>query len=151
MFPELTEQQINQVEKQIEKEQNAATTFNGKSFLYDFKKGDFVRRNGKLVEVRGRDALKVWIEKVIRTHRFRFKIYKDVPYGVRIEDLIGTTLPRGFVQSELKRELTEAILINELIESLTEWEIEHECDRLTIRFTVISVYGPFDMEVEEVV
>lgn len=151
MFPELTEQQINQVEKQIEKEQNAATTFNGKSFLYDFKKGDFVRRNGKFVEVRGRDALKVWIEKVIRTHRFRFKIYKDTEYGVLIEDLIGTTLPRGFVQSELKRELTEAILINELIESLTEWEIEHDGDRLTIRFTVISVYGPFDMEVEEVV
>ncbi len=39
----------------------------GKSFLFDFKAGDFVVRDGKLVECDGMDAIKVWIEKILRT------------------------------------------------------------------------------------
>lgn len=148
MFPANTEEALNQINKKIEKEQTSTTSLTKmKSFLYDFKNGDFVIRDGKLIEVYGKDALKVWIEKIIRTHRFRFKIYKDTEYGVLIEDLIGSTLPWAFVQSELKRELAEAILTNEFIENLTNWEIIRESDYLIIKFTVETVEGAFAMGV----
>ena len=42
----------------------------GKSFLYDFKKGDFVMKNGKMVVIHGIEVLKQWILKVLKTERF---------------------------------------------------------------------------------
>ena len=40
-----------------------------KTYLFDFDKGDFVIRDGKLVECDGVDAIKVWIEKILRTEK----------------------------------------------------------------------------------
>ena len=40
-----------------------------RSYLFDFNKGDFVVRDGKLVECDGMDALKVWIEKILKTEK----------------------------------------------------------------------------------
>lgn len=37
-----------------------------KSYLFDFDRGDFVVRDGKLIECDGIDAIKVWIEKIKR-------------------------------------------------------------------------------------
>lgn len=139
MFPELTtlEEEIVETDR----------VFNGRSFLFDFQKNDFVYRNGSLVEVEGKDALKVWIEKVIRTEKFRFSIYEDIDYGVTIEDLFGNNLPQEFVESELKRELTEAIIVNPYIEDLTEWTLVKEGSKWTIGFTVVTTNEAFQMEV----
>lgn len=121
--------------------------FNGRSFLYDFKKGDFVYKNGAPIEVTGMKALRVWIEKVIRTERFRFKIYEEIEYGVSIEDLIGSMLPRGFTESELKRELTESILLNPIVEELTDWAFDINGSEWRITFTVVTIDDAFVMEV----
>ena len=43
-----------------------------KSYLFDFDSGDFVVRDGKLVECDGIDAIKIWIEKILqRSFLFR--------------------------------------------------------------------------------
>lgn len=144
MFPE-------DVAEYIENEEittnDTSSTFNGRTFLYDFKIGDFIYKNGAPIEVVGIKALQVWIEKVIRTERFRFKIYEDIEYGVSIEDLFGSMLPKGFVESELKRELTESILLNPFVEEVTDWDFEIEGSEWKIAFTVISIEGAFEMEV----
>ena len=126
---------------------NTAPVYNGRSFLYDFKKGDFIYKNGTPIEVTGLKALEVWIEKVIRTERFRFNVHKGVNYGVTIEDLIGSLLPRGYIESEMTRELTESILENPLVDDLTNWNFEVEGSLWTISFTVHTVEGAFEMEV----
>ena len=40
-----------------------------KSYLFDFGSGDFVVRDGKLIECDGIDAIKVWTEKILRTEK----------------------------------------------------------------------------------
>ncbi|AVK82461.1 hypothetical protein C3943_02310 [Lysinibacillus sp. B2A1] len=146
MFP--ADVQTYLTNEDMEISERDARTFNGTTFLYDFKKGDYVYRNGAPIIVEGQKALEIWIEKVIRTERFKFRIYDNVEYGVTIEDLIGSNLPYSFLDSEMKRELTESILKNPLIENLSEWKFEREGSLWTITFTVETVDGSFEMGVE---
>lgn len=122
----------------------------GKSFLFDFKKGDFVLKDGRLVEIEGIKAIQVWIEKVLRTQKFRWGIYKDVDYGCTIEDLIvGNSYPKSFLESELKREITDAVLKHPLIESLINWDFVRTDDKLRVIFTVNLLDGKtFNQEVK---
>lgn len=112
-----------------------------KTFLFDFSKGDFVLQDGKLVTVEDIEAIKIYIQKALKTERFRFKIYdkedKESEYGVTIEDLIvGHDYPQSFIEAELKREITTSLLKNDLIESLSEWKIEKNNPLLNINFKV---------------
>jgi len=112
----------------------------GKSFLFDFKSGDFVLQDGRPAEVSEIYALIVWIEKVLRTEKYRYKVYerKDKnEYGVVLEDLIvGNNFPHSFVEAELKREITQALTKHPMIQSLSNWEIEKENPELKISFKV---------------
>lgn len=145
MFPEDIAEYVDDEESVTENTPN----FNGKAFLYDFKQGDFIYKNGAPVEVEGIRAIQVWIEKIIRTERFKFAIYEGVDdYGVALEDLIGANLPRGFVESEMKREITEAILNNPYIEDVVNWGFAKDGSEWTISFTVITDTEAFEMGVD---
>ncbi|MGD6845226.1 DUF2634 domain-containing protein [Bacillus infantis] len=129
-----------------DEEQDLETSYSGKSFLFDFDKGDFVFRNGKLVPVEGKEALKVWINKVLKTEKFRFEIYekeeREEEYGVIIEDLIiGHSFSLPFIESEQKREITVALLRHPMIDSLEDFRVEREKSLLRISFEVILADG----------
>jgi hypothetical protein len=119
----------------------------GKSFLYDFDKKDFVLKDGKMVEIYGVDVLKQWITKVLKTERFRFRIYDDVEYGVTIEDLIGSNFPRAFVEAEIKREVTTSLLRHTHIQTVEEWSFERDGGWMKVNFSVGTVEGSFWQEV----
>lgn len=135
MFPEDISNYINDEEVINE---NTTLTFNGKSFLYDFKKGDFIYKNGAPIEVDGIKAIQIWIEKVIRTERFKFNVYDGINYGITLEDLIGSNLPKGYIESEMKRELEESILNNPYIEELINWSFIVDGSQWIVGFTVIT-------------
>ena len=79
MFPNSTGVTLN----------NETISSNGtKSYLFDFDSGDFVVRDGKLIECDGIDSIKVWIEKILRTEKVRYNIYNNTEYGCHLEDLI---------------------------------------------------------------
>lgn len=118
----------------------------GKSFLYDFDKGDFVFKNGKMIEIHGLETLKQWILKVLKTERFRFRIYKDIPYGVTLEDLIGSSLPRAFIEAEIKREVTASLLEHTHIQEIQEWQFSHDGKWMRIKFRVVTVEGAFEID-----
>ena len=40
--------------------------------------GQFAVRNGRLVKIRGLAALKMWIEKILRTEKDRFRAYDTI-------------------------------------------------------------------------
>lgn len=126
----------------------------GKSFLFDFKKGDFVMKDGKLVVLEGIEALKMWIIKVIRTEKFRFRIYEntefenDEQYGVMLEDLIGSNFDREFIEAEIEREVTEALLLHEYIISVDEWQFERNSKKMTVSFAVTTYDETLNMEVD---
>ena len=84
-----------------------------KTFLFDFNIGDFALRDGKLIECDGIDAIKVWIEKILRTEKDRYKIYDNTEYGCHLEDLIiGNSYTAEFIEAELKREIEDALKQN---------------------------------------
>lgn len=124
----------------------------GKSFLFDFKRGEFPLKDGRLIEVSDAQALMVWIEKTLRTEKYRYKVYerKDKnEYGTVLEDLIiGNNLPHSFVEAELKREISQALMKHPMIQSLSNWKIEGKNPNLKISFKVNLVSGNnFDHEV----
>lgn len=104
-----------------------------KTYLFDFNRGDFVLRDGKLVECDGIEAVKVWIEKIIRTEKNRYSIYVGTQYGCHLEDLIiGNNYTASFVESELKREIEEALLQNPMIISLSGFVLERDKGSITV-------------------
>lgn len=124
----------------------------GKSFLFDFKAGDFVLRDGRPVEVSDLEAVKLWIQKILRTEKYRSKVYEREDkneYGVVLEDLIvGNNFPKVFVESELKREITTALKRHPMIKSLNDWKIEKKNPKLNISFKVnLSDGNNFTQEV----
>lgn len=140
MLPKITELELN-----VEEVTQPITR--GKAFLFDYKKGDFIYKNGAPITVEGKEALKEWINKLIRTEKFKFKIYENMEYGISLENLLGSKLPRTFIKSELQRELTEGINKHEDVTGVSSWDFQTEGSRWTIYFRVHSVYGDIEMEV----
>lgn len=136
MFPEI----VNIEDIPIIEEQTVVPDIKP-SFLYDFKSGDFVLKNGKLVEVQGIEALKVWIEKALRTELGRFRVYNGTGYGTSLDDLIGQNFPVSFFESEIQREINESLLKHPAIESLSTFKLEKSRATLHVKFTVNLVSG----------
>lgn len=108
-----------------------------KSYLFDFDTGDFVVRDGKLAECDGIEAIKVWIEKILRTEKGRFKIYDGTEYGCHLEDLIiGNSYSVPFIEAEIKREIEEVLLKNPQISSVSNLKITRGISSLTIELEV---------------
>ena len=119
-------------------QQNTENKSSGtKSYLFDFAKGDFVVQDGKLVACDGIEAIRVWIEKIIRTEKGRFLIYDDTEYGCHLEDLIiGNSYTVEFIESELKREIEEALLQNPQISAVGNFKITRGVNNLTVQMEV---------------
>ena len=131
MFPEV---ETTEIEKQ--NKQSSGT----KSYLFDFSKGDFVVRDGKLVECDGIEAIKVWIEKILRTEKGRFSIYNNTEYGCHLEDLvIGNNYTAEFVEAELKREIEETLLLNPQISFVSGFKITRDSHSITVTMEVYTI------------
>lgn len=132
---------------QFETQETKTVPKMGKSFSYDFKKGDFVKVDGRLEVIEDKEALELWITKAIMTEFYRFRVYDDVDYGTVTEGLIGTNYPQAFIESELQREITLSVTRHELIDHLEDFSFERLSDEMMIYFTVITTDGAFEMEV----
>ena len=129
MFPTSTDVTLNNETK---------SSSGTKSYLFDFDSGDFVVRDGKLVECDGIDAIKVWIEKILRTEKGRYTIYADTEYGCHLEDLIiGNSYTVEFIEAELKREIEDALKQNSQINSVTNFKITRNTNAITVTLEVV--------------
>lgn len=113
-----------------------------KTFDFDFGNGEFVMKDGNPVILSGINALKLWIQKCIRTQLNRYSIYKGKQYGANIEDLvIGKSYNFDFAESELRREIETALLQNEDIQSMSSFSVKKTGSTLDISLTLITVCG----------
>ena len=112
----------------------------GKELAFDFEVGDFVYENGAPKVVEDVEALKVWIEKALRTARYRWPIY-TFNYGNELEDIIGLDIPRAVLESEVQRVIREALIYDDRIEEVQDFVIERGGDWLKVAFTVVTVLG----------
>lgn len=150
MFPEVNLDII----RQQYKEQNKSRDKQGITYLYDFKKGDFILKDGKLVVAEGEKSVQIWIEKILLTEEFVFNIYQEdrnEEYGTTIRKLVlGRKIPKLLLHSELKRIISEKMKQHVEIERIEDFRIEQKMATLTIYFTVILISGEnfgFEQEV----
>lgn len=108
------------------------------TWKFDLAKGRVVGKTD------GLDAIKQAIYKVFQTDRFEYDIYSS-DYGHELTLLLGSS--PEFVQSEATRMITEALLTDDRIDSVENVRAEMKEDQITIRFTVVTVYGSFEQEV----
>ena len=127
---------------------NAKASNGGKSFSFDFNKGDFNVVDGKLQEIDNLEALKSWISKVIQTTKYKFKVYDGCDYGITdLKELITSGLPLPFIKSEIEREVKETLLKNKQIKSVENFKFERERRLLTVSFDCSTIYGSVESEV----
>jgi hypothetical protein len=126
------------------------TTSIGKSFLFDFAAGDFVIKDGKLQSIEGVNALKTRIEKLFKTEKFKFKIYdtgQSDEYGMTLLELVNSGFPQPYIQSEIQREITEALTNDPEIISIDGFNFSRDRRMLAADINIITIYGPISQEV----
>lgn len=85
--------------------------------------------------VNGIDAIKQFVIKAIKTARFRFAIYDD-DYGSEIDDLIGSNASIDLLETEIPRVIEEALLYDDRITDVYDFELTREGDRLYVSFYI---------------
>lgn len=114
---------------------------------WDFMDDIPIIESGKFKIVEDNEALKVWIYKVVKTERYKYIIYND-DFGTEINKYIGKNYTRGYTESEIVRDIKEALLINEYILEIKKINARYEGSTLTIHVELTTVYSDIDMEVK---
>lgn len=109
------------------------------TFFIDFEKG---RISGFIDE---REAVKQAIMLILNTERYKFLIY-SWNYGVELEELIGTH--PDIVEDEVERLISEALLQDDRITAVYDFEFSRNKDTLLVNFKVDSIYGDIGIETE---
>ncbi len=107
---------------------------------WDFERDVPVFRQGEPVVVTGKEALKVWIWRAIRTPRFRYEIYTWA-YGSEFESLLGQAYTDAVKTAEAPRYLRECLLINPYITAVKNIAVSFEGAKLTVAGTAVTIYG----------
>lgn len=115
-----------------------------KTFAWDFEVGDFALKDGKHQELTGKEYVKVWSEKALRT-AIDTLIYEGTNYGSGHHGLIGKVFDREFTHAEMERMVKEALLVNSSITSVSNFSIETDEDQVTLSMTLNTIYGEVDM------
>ncbi len=111
-----------------------------REYAWDFEHDCFIYRDGKHVIVEGKEALKVWIYKTLKTERYRHPIYSR-SYGVELEQYQGKRTNNDETEMEVERYVTEALLVNPYIRRVVS--IDHTCEKdvLSMDITLDTEYG----------
>ena len=119
----------------------AETEETGVDFLFDYSTGQHLIKNGVPENQSVFIGVKQYVENVLRTPANAYKVYtkdeKEI-FGISVYDYIGKkTLPMGYLNSELKREVTENLLRHPLIIEVKDWKGRRERRGLNISFSVV--------------
>lgn len=84
------------------------------------------------------EAVKQAIYKILNTERYDYPIY-SWDYGVELSDLIGQ--PVAYVYPEIERVVTEALLADDRIENVSNFEFSNEGEKVFTTFEVETIFG----------
>lgn len=110
---------------------------------WDYERDVPLFRGGEPVVVEGREAVKVWIWKAIRTPRFKYEIYTWA-FGSEFESLLGQAYSDSVKTAEAPRYLRECLLVNPYITAVKDVSVSFEAGKLTVRGAAVTVYGEVD-------
>jgi hypothetical protein len=132
------------IENDEELETEIEETKPPKEYEIDFTTGQLT---GKIVE--GLAAIEVWIWLVLQTARYRYQIY-SWDYGNEYEELVGQGYSEEYIETEALRLTEDALLVNENIQSITDFSATLNNEKLTISFTANTIYGEIVISNHEV-
>ena len=93
--------------------------------------------------VDGLEAIAQAVYLILNTERYKYIIY-SWDYGVELEDLFGKPIP--YVMSEIERRVKEALMQDDRIEDVTDFEFSIDKNVVTTKFKVTSVEGVAEIE-----
>lgn len=94
-----------------------------------------------------REAMEQAVYKILNTERFNYMIY-SWDYGIELDALVGESIM--FVIPELERRIEEALMQDERITSIEDFEFELLGSAVSVSFTVHTIFGDIDSEKEVV-
>ena len=90
------------------------------------------------------EAVQQAIYKVLNTERRTFAIY-SWNYGVELKDLFGKPVP--YCMAEIPRRIEEALLVDDRIESVEDFELSHNgAGEILCKFKTVTIYGDLVLE-----
>lgn len=90
------------------------------------------------------EAMKQVVYKILNTERYEYLIY-SWNYGIELADLIGE--PTSYVCAELERRITEALIQDDRIEAIDNFEYDYSKKGIVnVTFVVHTIYGDFVTE-----
>ena len=95
----------------------------GVSFAFDWKAGT--------------RAAQAWLQQVLRTKRERYSIY-PTDFGAPAQTLVGQKYPKGFLLSELRRQLAESAAYCPAIQDVGDLKQEGDAITGTVSLTTRS-------------
>ena len=104
----------------------------GRGLVFDWTEKHYLMENGGPVECIGAEAVKAWLEQVIRTRVGKYAVH-PTDYGCSALELIGQKIPRGFALSEIRRELLSSAAYCRAIEELSELIYDGERINCTVK------------------
>ena len=117
-----------------------------REIAWDFKKNEPIIENGEFKIVEGNEAIKVWVYKSLLTANKEFSIY-SWDYGTELYNLIGKPYTRSLVESEAKRYIEEALLINPYILEVNVIDSNFEDWSLTCNIKITTIYGESEVSI----
>lgn len=144
MFPEI-DMEIEE-EEDVEEEETLQSTTIGRTPLFNFSTGKYEIKDGKIIECTQEEAVRQWVGFLVKTFVGKYRVYDNTDFGTYIENYIGEK-NRGFVLSEIKRELEEKAEDNRTIEEITDIEGKTKGDKMTISLTIVMT-DKTEVEVE---
>lgn len=112
-----------------------------RTYHLDFDTGEVA---GRMID--GQETIRQYIRKAIYTARYRYLIYNG-QYGCELESLLGQDISQQLLKSEITRVITEAILEDDRVQSVEQFQIVRDNDKLFVTFTVHTVEGAIEQEV----
>ncbi|WP_128893604.1 DUF2634 domain-containing protein [Longirhabdus pacifica] len=129
-----------QVLTQQDQTEDSAIASPSKTYAFDFNTGEI---KGFVEDV---EALKQYIRKALVTPRLRYLIYSD-QYGSELESLIGSYDSQPLIYAEVPRLIKDALIYDDRIIDVYDFQVEARIDDLFATFTVESIYGTLEQEV----
>lgn len=118
-------------------------------YAWDFKRDCFLYDvNGRHILLSGNPALEVWIYKALKTERFEYLAY-SWQYGIELKPFIGKVMGVQERYSELRRVITECLMVNPYIRSIDSFSItpENRAELVRVHITLTTVYGEVEINV----
>ncbi|MFZ4454343.1 DUF2634 domain-containing protein [Salibacterium aidingense] len=105
-----------------------------KTWRLDFENGR-IRR-----PIDGERAIRQFVRKTLMTERFRYAIY-SADHGSELESLIGANITDNLKNVEIPRLVREALVVDDRIADVTNFEVERDKDAVFVTFDVVTAAG----------